>query len=104
MIGELEKVCSTLQVLKDGRTINYGKTQEVIAQNTDSHAIYAPNIGASKILESLGAEIKGNCARLKIGTDGISNLLKELYLEGTFITSCTPIVNTVKLFETPIKP
>ncbi|TAG09617.1 MAG: ABC transporter ATP-binding protein [Sphingobacteriia bacterium] len=99
IIEELSKICHTLCVLKDGKMVNAGPAQQLIADNTDTFSICAVNIQSSLALRAYKFELKGNCAYVKIAADKVPDLVQELYKESIYITACTPELSMEKLFE-----
>lgn len=99
IIEELSKICHTLCVLKNGRIVNAGSAQQLMADNTDTFSICAANIHSSFAIRAYEFELKGNCAHVKITADKVPDLLQELYKESIYITACTPELSMEKLFE-----
>jgi len=99
ILDELNKICHKLNVLKNGKLIHSGTTQELINESTFAFNITAPNIMSSSILKTHKASFKNNQAYVNVGTDKISELIKELHRENIHITSCVPEVNMNKMFE-----
>lgn len=99
ILDELNKICHRLNVLKNGKIIHSGTTQELINKSTVAYSISANNISSSLILKTHHASIKNNQASVKIEPDKISDLLKELYSENINITSCVPEISMNKLFD-----
>jgi ABC-2 type transport system ATP-binding protein len=100
IIEELSKICHTLYVLKEGRMVNTGPAEKIIAGITTAYTICAENISTSKILETYEASFKGDCALVSIGAERISELIRKLQQEGVYITSCIPELSMKRLFET----
>jgi ABC-2 type transport system ATP-binding protein len=99
IIEELSKICNTLYVIKDGKMVNKGPAQQLIAENTSTYMICAPNIETSASLKEYKVVFKGQCAHVTINADKVSTLIHQLNQEQIFITSCTPELNMEKLFE-----
>jgi ABC-2 type transport system ATP-binding protein len=99
IIEELSKICNTLYVLKEGRLVNTGPAQKLIAENTSTYSICAENIASSQSLKAYEVSFKGNYALVTITTEQVPKLIQQLYSEGIYITSCTPELSMEKLFE-----
>ena len=99
IIEELSKICNTLYVLKEGRLVNTGPAQKLIAENTSTYSICAENIASSQSLKAYEVSFKGNAALVTISTEQVPELIQQLYREGIYITSCTPELSMEKLFE-----
>lgn len=99
IIEELSKICNTLYVLKEGRLVNTGPAQKLIAENTSTYSICAENIASSQSLKTYEVSFKGNYALVTITTEQVPKLIQQLYSEGIYITSCTPELSMEKLFE-----
>jgi len=99
ILDELNKICHKLNVLKNGKIIHSGTTQELINASTVAFTITATNISSSSILKAHHASFKNNQATVKIEPDKISELLQALYSEKINITSCVPEISMNKLFE-----
>ncbi len=99
ILDELNKICHRLNVLKNGKIIHSGTTQELINKSTIAFSITAPNIASSSILKTYDATFKNNQANVKIEPDKISELLQKLHGEHIHITSCVPEISMSKLFE-----
>ncbi len=100
IIEELSKLCHTLYVLKEGKLVNSGPAQQLIADNTSVYSICASNIKDAKCLANYEVEYKGNCAYVNIEAAEVPNLIQSLDKENILITSCTPELSMEKLFET----
>ena len=99
IIEELSKICNTLYVLKEGRIVNTGAAQKLIADNTNTYSICAENISSSQSLKAYQVSFKGNNALVSIGTEMVPALIQQLYEERIYITSCSPELSMEKLFE-----
>ena len=99
IIEELSKICNTLYVIKDGRIVNKGPAQELIANNTGTYSICAVNIERSAALKMYEVNFKGQCAHVTITAEQVPQLIHELHQEQIYITSCTPELSMEKLFE-----
>ena len=99
ILDELNKICHKLNVLKNGKIIHSGTTQELINKSTVAYSISANNISSSLILKAHHASVKNNQASVKIEPDKISDLLKEMHSENINITSCVPEISMNKLFD-----
>ena len=99
ILDELNKICQKLNVLKNGKIIHSGTTQELINKSTVAYSISGNNISTSLILKTHHASIKNNQASVKIEPDKISDLLKEMHSENINITSCVPEISMNKLFD-----
>jgi len=100
IIEELSKLCHTLYVLKEGKLVNSGPTQQLIADNTYTYNICADNIRQAACLKNYEVEFKGNCAMVTIAAAEVPRLIQLLDKEHIYITSCTPELSMEKLFET----
>ena len=100
IIEELSKLCHTLYVLKEGKLVNAGPAQQLIAENTEVYNICADNIKQAECLKNYQVEFKGNCAMVTIAAAEVPHLIHLLDKEQIFITSCTPELSMEKLFET----
>lgn len=100
IIEELSKLCHTLYVLKEGKLVNSGPAQQLIADNTYVYNICADNIRQAACLTNYEVEFKGNCAMVTIAAAEVPRLIQLLDKEQIYITSCTPELNMEKLFET----
>ncbi|ESU25816.1 ABC-type multidrug transport system, ATPase component [Flavobacterium limnosediminis JC2902] len=100
IIGELSAICNTLYVLKEGRIVNTGPAQKLIADNTGTYRICAENISSSQSLKAYEVSFKDNCALVSVSTEMVAELIRQLYLEGICITSCSPELSLERLFET----
>lgn len=100
IIEELSKLCHTLYVLKEGKLVNSGPAQQLIADNTYVYNICADNIRQAACLTNYEVEFKGNCAMVTIAAAEVPRLIQLLDKEQIYITSCTPELNMQKLFET----
>jgi len=100
IIEELSRICHTLVVIKDGKIVNAGPSQQIIAENTDTYAICANNLQASNSIKKYHPVFKGQCVQVTIAPDRVSELIQDLHAENIFVTSCTPELNMEKLFET----
>ncbi|MFN3299284.1 MAG: ABC transporter ATP-binding protein [Sediminibacterium sp.] len=100
IIEELSKLCHTLYVLKEGKLVNAGPAQQLIAENTDVYNICAENIRKAICLKKYDVEYKGNCAMVTIAAAEVPHLIQLLDKEQIYITSCTPELSMEKLFET----
>ncbi len=100
IIEELSRICHTLVVIKDGKIVNAGPSQQIIANNTDTYAICANNLLASDSIKKYNPVFKGQCVQVTIAADKVSELIQDLHAENIFVTSCTPEINMEKLFET----
>jgi ABC-2 type transport system ATP-binding protein len=99
IIEELSKICNTLYVLKEGRLVNTGPAQKLIAENTSMYSICAEKISSAQSLKAYEVSFKGNSALVTITTEQVPQLIQQLYSEGIYITSCTPELSMEKLFE-----
>lgn len=99
IIEELSKICNKLYVLKDGRIVNSGAAQKLIADNTSTYSICAENISMSQSLKAYEVSFKGNYALVSISTEMVPALIQQLYQERIYITSCTPELSMEKLFK-----
>ena len=99
IIEELSKICNTLCVLKEGRMVNTGPAQKLIADNTSTYSICAENISSSQSLKAYDVSFKGNYALVSITTEKVPALIQQLYQERIYITSCSPELSMEKLFE-----
>ena len=99
IIEELSKICNTLYVLKEGRIVNTGAAQKLIADNTNTYSICAENISSSQSLKAYEVSFKGNYALVSISTEMVPALIQQLYQENIYITSCSPELSMEKLFE-----
>jgi ABC-2 type transport system ATP-binding protein len=99
IVEELSKMCNTLYVLKEGRIVNSGAAQKLIAENTTTYNICAENISSSQSLKAYQVTFKGNYASVSISTEMVPGLIQELYKERIYITSCSPELSMEKLFE-----
>lgn len=99
IIEELSKICHTLYVIKDGKMVNKGPAQELIAKNTTSYSICANNIETANSLKEYEVVFKGQCAHVTITADKVPVLIQQLHQEKIYITSCTPELSMEKLFE-----
>jgi ABC-2 type transport system ATP-binding protein len=100
IIEELSKLCHTLFVLKEGKLVNAGPAQQLIADNTCVYNICADNIRKAGCLKNYAVEYKGNCAIVTISAAEVPSLIQLLAEEHIYITSCTPELSMEKLFET----
>lgn len=100
IIEELSKLCHTLFVLKEGKLVNAGPAQQLIAENTYVYNICAENIRKAICLKNYDVEYKGNCAMVTIAAAAVPTLIELLAKEHIYITSCTPELSMEKLFET----
>jgi ABC-2 type transport system ATP-binding protein len=99
ILGELNKICHRLTVIKHGEIIKSGTTKDIINQSTIAYNITALNISKSLILKNYDTSIINNQATVKISYEEISELIRKLTNENINITSCVPEVNMTKLFE-----
>ena len=99
IIEELSKICNTLYVIKEGRMVNKGPAQQLIADNTTTYSICAANIENSIALQAYDVSFKGQCAHVTITADRVPELIYQLNEEEIYITSCTPELSMEKLFE-----
>lgn len=99
ILGELNKICNRLTVIKNGEIIKSGSTSDIINQSTIAYNISAENISSSLILKDYGAVINNNLATVNVSYNDVSELLYKLQEEKINITSCTPEVDMNKLFE-----
>jgi len=99
ILGELNKICHRLTVLKNGEIIKSGTTKDIINESTIAYNISAANISTSEVLKSYDVTIKNHQATVIVAFEDISELLQKLHNENIAITSCTPEVNMNKLFE-----
>jgi ABC-2 type transport system ATP-binding protein len=99
IIEELGKICNTLYVLKQGRIVNMGAAEKLIADNTSTYSICAENISLSQSLKAYPVSFKGNHALVSISTELVPGLIRQLYKEHIYITSCSPELSMEKLFE-----
>lgn len=100
IIEELSKLCHTLYILKEGKLVNSGPAQQLIADNTYTYNICADNIRQAACLKNYEVEFKGNCAMVTIAAAEVPRLIQLLDKEHIYITSCTPELSMEKLFET----
>ncbi|HJV18664.1 MAG TPA: ABC transporter ATP-binding protein [Sediminibacterium sp.] len=100
IIDELSKICNTLYVIKEGRMVNQGPAQQLIAGNTTMYTICADNIENSLALKAYEVSFNGPCAHIHITADRIPELIFQLHEEGIYISSCVPELSMEKLFET----
>nr|WP_315175320.1 ABC transporter ATP-binding protein [uncultured Flavobacterium sp.] len=96
---EIAKTCHRLYVLKRGKILHSGPTQELLSTHTIGYALYGKGIAQAKALEKHEFQIRGQMAWVAIGSDKISGLLQELLLEGIAIESCIPDYSMKELFE-----
>ncbi|MDD2793132.1 MAG: ABC transporter ATP-binding protein [Sediminibacterium sp.] len=101
IIEELSKICHTLYVIKEGRMVNRGPAQQLIAVNTTMYTICADHIESSLALKAYEVRFKGSNAQIRITADRVPELIYQLHEEGIYIASCTPELDMNKLFETP---
>jgi len=99
ILGELNKICDRLTVIKNGKIIKSGTTRDIISQSTVAYTIAALDISSSLVLKKYDTTIKNNQATVKISYADISELLYKLREENIHITSCAPEVDMNKLFE-----
>jgi ABC-2 type transport system ATP-binding protein len=100
IIEELSKICHRLYVLKEGKMVNTGPAEKIIAEITTAYTICAENISSSQTLKNYEISFKGNCALVTINPERISELMRKLQGEGIYITSCIPELSMERLFET----
>ncbi|TAF54426.1 MAG: ABC transporter ATP-binding protein [Sphingobacteriia bacterium] len=98
---ELARTCHRLCVLKGGKMIHSGPTQEILSAHTLGYALYGKDLAHSKSLQAYPHHIRGQMAWVDIGADQISSLLKALLAEGIPVESCIPDYSMQELFETP---
>ncbi|MCO4822094.1 MAG: ABC transporter ATP-binding protein [Flavobacteriaceae bacterium] len=99
IVDELNKICHKLMVIKNGRIIKSGTTEEIINQSTIAYTILASNLSTSSALKTYNAVIKDNEATIKINSKNISELIQKLHQENINITAFTPEISMNKLFE-----
>jgi len=99
ILDELNKVCHRLNVLKYGKIIQSGTTQELLNKCTTAYVITASNIISSSILNTYNVTFKNDQATVIIQPGKISELLQILHSEHINITSCVPEISMNKLFE-----
>lgn len=99
IIEELSKICNILYVIKEGKIVNKGPAQKLIAENTSTFIICAPNIESSILLKEYKVVFKEQCAHVTISAEKVSTLIRQLNQEQIYISSCTPALNMEKLFE-----
>ncbi|WP_298532626.1 ABC transporter ATP-binding protein [uncultured Algibacter sp.] len=99
ILGELNKICTGLTVIKNGEIIKTGATKDIINQSTIAYNISAENISSSLILKNYNSSISNNIATVDVPFEDVSELLYKLQEENINITSCTPEVDMNKLFE-----
>jgi ABC-2 type transport system ATP-binding protein len=99
IIEELSKICNTLYVIKEGRIVNKGPAQKLIANNTTTYSICANNIEKAHALKQYDVVVKGQCAHVSITAEKVPELIHQLHQEKIYITSCTPELSMEKLFE-----
>jgi ABC-2 type transport system ATP-binding protein len=99
IIEELSKICHTLYVIKEGKMVNKGPAQELIAKNTTTYSICANNIETATCLKEYEVVFKGQCAHVSITAERVPALIHQLHQEEIYITSCTPELSMEKLFE-----
>jgi ABC-2 type transport system ATP-binding protein len=99
IIEELSKICNTLYVIKEGKIVNKGPAQKLIANNTTTYSICANNIERAHALKQYDVVIKGQCAHVSITAEKVPELIHQLHQEKIYITSCTPELSMEKLFE-----
>lgn len=99
ILDELNKICHRLAVIKNGRLIKSGTTEEIINQSTVAYTILALNIASSLTLKNYDASIKDNQATVKINAEDVSGLIKKLHQENINITAFSPEISMNKLFE-----
>src|SRR5690606_37129760 len=100
ILDELSKTCSRLYIIKNGKIINQGPTQQILFENTISYTIYAPNISESKTLKTMDVKWQQGSAKVQVSSQNISTLLKELMAEDISVVSCIPETPIEQLFET----
>ncbi|MEH6408661.1 MAG: ABC transporter ATP-binding protein [Leeuwenhoekiella sp.] len=99
IVGEISRISHKLYVINKGKIIKSGASQALIKENTTSYTICAPNIKNSISLKNYQPIITGDCAKIVISSAEIAALIQNLHEENIHITSCTPEIDMVKLFE-----
>lgn len=96
---ELAKCCHRLYVLKGGKMIHSGSTQDILSTHTVGYALYGKGISKAKTLQNYSFKVRGQMVWVAIGSDKISKLLQDLLTEGINIESCIPDYSMKELFE-----
>lgn len=99
ILDELNKICHKLAVIKNGRIIKSGTTEQIISKSTVAYTILASNLSSSFELKNYDAIIKDNQATVKVNSEDISELIQKLHQENINITAFTPEISMNKLFE-----
>jgi ABC-2 type transport system ATP-binding protein len=100
IIEEVRNTCNTLYILKEGRIVNSGPANKLIAENSNTYYICAENIVSSKSLKGYQVSFKGsNDALVLVNADQVARLIQQLYEEQIYITSCSPELSMERLFE-----
>ena len=100
IIEELSRICHSLCVIRDGKMISHGPSQQLIEENTKTYVIAAPGIAGSNAIHTYPVSFKGQVALVTISPSQVAGLIQSLAAEKIFITSCTPELSLEKLFET----
>ena len=99
IVDELSKVCDELIVLKSGRIVNKGATQDIISTCTESYLIAGPKITKTDLWNRYDTKILRQSVHVFVGAEEVAEIISALAKEGVSITSCTPEISMSKLFD-----
>lgn len=99
IVDELSKLCDELIVLKSGRIVNSGPTENIISSCTESFVIAGPQINNAKLWQQYHTKKLGQSVQVFVGPAQIAQVIAGLAKEQVSITSCTPEISMDKLFD-----
>lgn len=98
-VEELQKCCDYLYVIQNGTIVKSDTTTGLISRHTNKYMVIGESLAQSVTLNKYAPIFQGSTAVIECGPKDIGQILQELATEGIVITSCTPKINMLKLFE-----
>ena len=101
IVDQLARLCDELLVLRSGKLVNRGITQNIIVACTDSYTLCGPSLSTHD-WGNYEASIAGQCVTVIADAEGIGELIEQLTKQGLRISSCSPNINMSKLFDSKL--
>ncbi|MEM8895593.1 MAG: ABC transporter ATP-binding protein [Bacteroidota bacterium] len=99
IIDQLSKLSDELIILKSGKLVNRGITQDIISASTMSYTICGTGIGELQEWGDYQVSVSGQCAKVTTDAQGIGEVIEMITAKGLRITSCSPDIDMSRLFD-----
>jgi ABC-type multidrug transport system ATPase subunit len=100
LLSELGKCCHYLYVIENGKLVNNGETNAMIASHITTHTLTGPNLETSALLKQYNAVTGLNSVTISCASADIPQLLTALLQEGITVTGCIPELTLEQLLKT----